>query len=136
MDEVTTGDGWAATTLAALGDGPGFRKIRGALGITALGMNAIVLPPRIETRRHFHERQEEVYFVHSGRLEMEFGDGATQALEPGSIVRVDASTVRRMRNVGDEEAVYVIVGGAAGEGYVGRDGQAPDPNEERYRPIS
>ena len=136
MDEVTTGDGWAATSLAILGDGPGFRKIRLALGITAFGMNAIVLPPGIETGRHFHARQEEVYFVHSGHLEMEFGDGATQQLSPGSLVRVDAATVRRMRNVGDEDAVYVVVGGAAGEGYVGRDGHRPGPDEERYRAIS
>jgi mannose-6-phosphate isomerase-like protein (cupin superfamily) len=136
MDEVTTGDGWAATHLARLGDGPGFRKIRGALGITAFGMNAIVLPPGIETGRHFHERQEEVYFVHSGRLEMDLGDGETQALEPGSVVRVAPATVRRMRNVGDEDAVYVVVGGAAGEGYVGRDGRVPDPDEERFRTVS
>jgi mannose-6-phosphate isomerase-like protein (cupin superfamily) len=136
MDEVTTGEGWAATTIAALGDGPGFRKIRGALGITAFGMNAIVLPPKIETGRHFHERQEEVYFVHSGRLEMDLGDDAKQALGPGSVVRVDPGTVRRMRNVGDEDAVYVVVGGAAGEGYVGRDGHRPDPDEEPYRIIA
>jgi mannose-6-phosphate isomerase-like protein (cupin superfamily) len=137
MAEATTGAGWAATNLADLGDGPGFRKIRSALGITAFGMNAILLPPGIETGRHFHERQEEVYFVHSGRLEMELGDeGVTQELSPGSIVRVDAATVRRMRNVGDEDAVYVVVGGAAGEGYVGRDGRVPDPGEARYRSIS
>src|SRR6266542_3058719 len=124
MAEATTGSGWAATSIADLGDGPGFRMIRSALGITAFGMNAIVLPPGIETGRHFHDRQEEVYFVHSGRLEMELGDeGATQTLGPGSIVRVDPATVRRMRNVGDEDAVYVVVGGAAGEGYVGRDGR-------------
>jgi mannose-6-phosphate isomerase-like protein (cupin superfamily) len=137
MAEATTGAGWAATSIADLGDGPGFRKIRQALGITAFGMNAIVLPPGIETGRHFHDRQEEVYFVHSGRLEMELGDErVTQALEPGSIVRVDPATVRRMRNVGDEDAVYVVVGGAAGEGYVGRDGRRPEPDEVRYRSIS
>ena len=137
MAEATTGEGWAATHLAELGDGPGFRKIRSALGITAFGMNAIVLPPGIETRRHFHDRQEEVYFVLSGRLEMDLGDdGVTQTLEPGSIVRVDAATVRRMRNVGDEDAVYIVVGGAAGEGYVGRDGRVPDPDEARYRATS
>jgi mannose-6-phosphate isomerase-like protein (cupin superfamily) len=137
MAEATTGEGWAATHLAELGDGPGFRKIRSALGITAFGINAIVLRPGIETGRHFHDRQEEVYFVHSGRLEMDLGDeGVPQRLEPGSIVRIDAATVRRMRNVGDEDAVYVVGGGAAGEGYVGRDGRVPDPDEARYRAAS
>ncbi len=132
MDEVTTGDGWAVTSIQRLGDEPGFRKIRPALGVTAFGINAVVLPPGIETPRHFHERQEEVYFVHAGRLEIEFGDGATETLEPGAVARVEPSTIRRMRNVGDVDAVYVIVGGAEGVGYVGRDGKVPAEDEERY----
>ena len=94
-------------------------------------MNAIVLPPGIETGRHYHDRQQEVYFLHAGRVEMEFGDGTTQTLEAGGIARVDPATVRRIRNVGDVDAVYVVVGGA--DGYVGRDGQVPDEDEERYR---
>src|SRR3954451_19478427 len=134
MTEAGTGDGWAASSIDALGDGPGFRKIRPAIGITAFGMNAIVLPPGIETGRHFHERQEEVYFVHAGRVEMEFGDGERQLLEPGGIARVDASTVRKVRNVGDVDAVYVVVGGA--DGYVGRDGRLPEDEQERYRATS
>ncbi len=134
MDDVITGDGWAVTHLERLGNGPGFRKIRPALGVTAFGINALVLPPGIETGRHFHDRQQEVYFLHEGRIEMEFGDGTTHLLEPGGIARVDASTVRRVRNVGDVDAVYVIVGGA--DGYVGRDGRVPDSEEERYRATS
>jgi mannose-6-phosphate isomerase-like protein (cupin superfamily) len=134
MDDVTTGEGWAVTDIASLGEGPGFRKIRSTLGITAFGMNAIVLPPGIETGRHFHERQQEVYFLHSGRVEMEFGDGARQVLEAGGIARVDASTVRMVRNVGDVDAVYVVVGGA--DGYVGRDGRVPEGEEARYRATS
>jgi mannose-6-phosphate isomerase-like protein (cupin superfamily) len=134
MDDVRTGDGWAVANLDSLGDGPGFRKIRSPLGITAFGMNAIVLPAGIETGRHFHDRQQEVYFLHAGRIEMEFGDGERQLLEPGGIARVDPSTVRRIRNVGDGDAIYVIVGGDGG--YVGRDGRVPDEEEERYRATS
>ena len=131
MDEVITGEGWAVANLNSLGEGPGFRKIRSPLGVTAFGMNAIVLPPGIETGRHFHERQQEVYFLHAGRVEMEFGDGSTQTLEPGGLARVDAATVRRIRNVGDDDAIYVVVGGA--DGYVGRDGLVPQEDEERYQ---
>ena len=118
------GNGWKAADLDDLGDGPGFRKIRKELGVTAFGINAIVLPPGVWTSRHYHERQEEVYFVHRGTLEFEFGDGERLRLEPGGVVRVDASTVRRMGSVGDEDAVYVIAGGA--DGYVGRDGRLPE----------
>jgi mannose-6-phosphate isomerase-like protein (cupin superfamily) len=131
MDDVITGEGWAVANLNSLGDGPGFRKIRSPLGVTAFGMNAIVLPAGIETGRHYHERQQEVYFLHAGRVEIEFGDGGKQTLEPGGIARVDASTVRKIRNVGDGDAVYVIVGGA--DGYVGRDGVVPQEDEERYQ---
>jgi uncharacterized cupin superfamily protein len=117
----TTGDGWAVAHLDDLGEGPGFRKIRTPLGVTAFGVNAIVLPPGADTRRHFHDRQQELYFVHAGRLAFEFGDGAVRELGPGGLARVDASTVRLIRNVGDEDAIYVCVGGEGG--YVGRDGQ-------------
>src|SRR3954471_5891323 len=95
MTEARTGDGWAATSLDELGDGPGFRKIRPAIGVTAFGMNAIVLPPGVETGRHYHDRQEEIYFLHRGRMEMEFGDGGKVALEPGGVVRGDASAPQR-----------------------------------------
>ena len=32
-----------------MGEGPGFRKVRKALGVEALGVNATVLPPGIES---------------------------------------------------------------------------------------
>jgi quercetin dioxygenase-like cupin family protein len=131
MDDVITGEGWAVSSLDRLGRGPGFRKIRSPLGVTAFGVNAIVLPAGIETGRHYHQRQQELYFLHAGRVEIEFGDGGTQTLEAGGIARVDAATVRRIRNVGDGDAVYVIVGGA--DGYVGRDGVVPEEDEARYQ---
>ena len=121
------GEGWAAAHLDDMGDGPGFRKIRKELDVTAFGINAIVLPPGLWTSRHFHERQEETYFVHRGTLEFEFGDGERLRAEAGTVVRVDAPTVRRMGNPGDEDVVYVIAGGAGG--YVGRDGQMPEGEE-------
>ena len=122
--DVVEGDGYALANIDALGDGPGFRKIRRALGVTAFGMNAIVLPAGIATGRHFHDEQEETYFVHRGRVQFEFGDGKSYVLGPGGVTRVDPSTVREIRNVGDEDAVYVIAGGK--DGYVGRDGRAPE----------
>ena len=131
MTAASSGEGWAATNIDDLGAGPGFRKIRGAIGVTAFGINAIVLPAGAETGRHYHDRQQEVYFVHRGRLEMELGDGARIALTPGSVVRVDAPTVRMLRNTGDDDAVYVVAGGDGG--YVGRDGRLPEGETERHR---
>ena len=130
-DEVPSGDGWTTGSLDALGSGPGFRKIRAALGVTEFGVNAIVLPGGYETDFHYHDRQQELYFVHSGVLEITFGDGSSQRLEPGGLARVDAATPRMLRAIGDDDAVYVIVGAA--EGYVGRDGHQVDPSAQRVR---
>ncbi|HEX7294064.1 MAG TPA: cupin domain-containing protein [Solirubrobacterales bacterium] len=127
---VVKGDGYAVANLSDLGEGPGFRKIRTNLGVTAFGANAIVLPPTYETGRHFHDEQEELYFLHSGRIAIEFGDGSSHELDPGGLAWVDASTVRKIRNLSDsEDAVYVIVG--AKDGYVGRDGRQPEGETHR-----
>lgn len=134
MDEVVTGQGWAAATLDALGEGPGFRKIRRELGVTAFGINALVVPSGYGGPRHFHDEQEETYFVHRGQVEFELGDGDNverHTLGPGGIVRVDASTIRAFRSVGDEDAVLVVVGGK--DGYVGRDGRQPEGETGRVR---
>jgi len=130
---VTNGEGYSVAHLDDLGDGPGFRKIRAELDVTEFGVNAIVLPAGYETGFHMHERQQELYFLHSGRVEIEFGDGSTHPLAPGGLARVDASAKRKLRNVGEGEAIYVCVGGQGG--YVGRDGVLPD-GEQRAQPSS
>jgi mannose-6-phosphate isomerase-like protein (cupin superfamily) len=130
---VRTGEGYAVGNLDDLGDGPGFRKIRKGLGVTAFGVNAIVLPPGIETGFHYHDKQEELYFVHRGAVEIEFGDGSVHALAAGGMARVDAATVRKLRNPGDVDAVYVCAGGA--DGYVGRDGRVREGEEQRVKAM-
>lgn len=120
VTDVVQGDGYAVGNIEFMGERYGFRKIRRALGVSAFGINAICMPAGYETPGHRHEQQEETYFVHQGRIEMEFGDGSRHVLGPGAVARVDAPTIRRVRNVGDGDAVYVIVGGR--DGYVGRDG--------------
>jgi uncharacterized cupin superfamily protein len=117
------GDGWAIASIDDLGDGPGFRKIRRALGVTEFGANAVVLPAGQTSVRHYHERQQELYLVVRGEIEFELGD-ERHTLGPGGLARVDAPTVRSLRNTSDtDEAVYFCVGGAGG--YVGRDGRPP-----------
>ncbi len=124
------GDGYAVGNLDEMGDGYGFRKIRRELGVNEFGVNAIVMPPGIDTGNHYHEEQEELYFVHRGAIEMTFGDGSTHRLDEGGLARVDAPTVRKVKNVGEGDAVYVIVG--AKGGYVGRDGKLPEGEESRF----
>jgi mannose-6-phosphate isomerase-like protein (cupin superfamily) len=124
---VTKGEGYAVGHLDDLGDGPGFRKVRKGLDVTAFGVNAIVLPAGLESGFHYHDTQEELYFVHRGAIEMEFGDGSVQRLGEGGLARVDAATLRKVRNPGDVDAVYLIAGGK--DGYIGRDGRVPEGEE-------
>lgn len=119
-DSVVTGDGYRVSSLDALGEGLGFRKVRVPLGIKAFGANAVVIPPGFTSHRHFHDVQQELYFVHSGRVVFSFGDGTEHEVGPGGLVCVDPATVRGFRNPSEtEDAVYLCVGGA--DGYVGRD---------------
>jgi mannose-6-phosphate isomerase-like protein (cupin superfamily) len=122
MNDAMQGDGYAVSSLEEMGEGPGFRKVRRELDVTAFGINAVVLPVGYATGIHYHDEQEETYFVHQGQVEMRFGDGSTHRLGPGGVARVDAATHRGMRNVGDGEAIVLVAGGKGG--YVGRDGQA------------
>ena len=118
------GEGWAVASIDDLGDGPGFRKVRQALDVTEFGVNGVVLPAGYTSRRHYHDRQQELYMVLRGEIEFDLG-GAKHTLGPGGLARVDAPTVRSLRNTSEtDEAVYLCVGGEGG--YVGRDGQVPD----------
>jgi mannose-6-phosphate isomerase-like protein (cupin superfamily) len=101
--------------------------------VTAFGVNAIVMPPGIESGFHFHDEQEELYFVHRGTVEIEFGDGTVQTLGEGGMARVDAATPRKVRNPGAVDAIYLIAGGK--DGYVGRDGRVPEGEEQRVRAL-
>lgn len=118
------GDGFAAATLDELGSGPGFRKLRAALGITSFGVNGMVLAPGQVNRWHWHDRQEELYFVHAGELTIELEDTEPLVLGPGGMARIAPHVVRRLANRGDIECTILALGGA--DGYVGRDGRLTD----------
>ena len=121
---VTVGEGYAVGSIDDLEQGYGFRKVRRGLGVTAFGVNALVRPPGYETKWHYHDLQEELYFVHQGSIEMQFGDGSSHVLEEGSFARVDPATTRRIKILGPGETIYVCVGGK--DGYVDHDGRTPE----------
>jgi mannose-6-phosphate isomerase-like protein (cupin superfamily) len=119
------------TSLDELGEGPGFRKVRRALGVTAFGVNGVVYPPGQEGFLHYHDLQDELYFVHSGRALFEVG-GETRELGPGGLCHVESTTPRRVSNPSDtEDLVMLVVGGK--DGYVDRDGQLVDVERDLPR---
>lgn len=121
---------YAFGTLDELGEGYGFRKVRRALGVEAFGVNALVMPPGFDGFAHFHERQDELYFVHSGTARFEVG-GEVRELGPGGLCHVRSTTPRKFSNAGDDDLVVLVVG--ASGGYVERDGRLVDPGRDLER---
>jgi quercetin dioxygenase-like cupin family protein len=99
--------GYAFGSFDEMGDGA-FRKVRRELGVTAFGVNVLVLPPGIEGRPHYHEV-----------------GGESRELGPGDMCHVESKTPRRLTSIGDENLVLLVVGGKGG--YVGRDGRPAEP---------
>jgi mannose-6-phosphate isomerase-like protein (cupin superfamily) len=123
--------GYAFGSLDELGEGPGFRKVRRALGVTAFGVNGVVYPPGFEGFLHYHDTQDELYFVHRGRAKVEVGD-ETREVGEGALIHVEAATHRRFSNPSETDDLVLLVIGGKG-GYVERDGQLVDPERDLPR---
>ncbi len=123
----------AFTTIDELGDGHGFRKVRQPLGITAFGANVIVFPPGFDGFLHYHDEQDELYFVHRGTARFEV-DGEERTLGPGGLVHVTSTTQRKFSNAGDDDLVVLVIGGK--DGYVERDGHLVNPDVDLPRRAS
>jgi mannose-6-phosphate isomerase-like protein (cupin superfamily) len=122
--------GYAISSLDELGEGYGFRKVRKPLGVTAFGTNVVVMPPGYEGFLHYHDAQDELYFVHSGTARFEV-EGEERVLGPGSLVHVESTTPRKFSNAGDDDLVVLVVGGK--DGYVERDGHLVNPERDLAR---
>ena len=130
---VTGGEGYAVGDLDDLGEGPGFRKVRKGLDVTAFGVNAIVMPPGYRDAASTTTRPGGALL----RPPRHDRDGVRRRLRRapagGRLRARRRATVRKIRNVGDGDAVYLCAGGK--DGYVGRDGRLPDGRRGRGRPT-
>jgi mannose-6-phosphate isomerase-like protein (cupin superfamily) len=116
--------GYTFGSIEELGEGYGFRKVRRALGVTAFGVNAVVYPPGYPGFEHYHDTQDELYFVHAGTARVEIG-GEERILGPGGLLHVESTTTRKLSNASDAEDLVLLVVGGKG-GYVERDGHMVD----------
>jgi mannose-6-phosphate isomerase-like protein (cupin superfamily) len=123
--------GYAFSSVDELGEGFGFRKVRSALGVTAFGVNAIVYPPGYVGFKHWHDEQDELYFVHRGRARVEVGDEVRE-LGEGGLVHVESTTPRLLSNASQTEDLVLLVVGGKG-GYVARDGHLVDVEHDLPR---
>lgn len=77
-----------------------------------LGVNQTRLPPgRAACPFHYHQREDEVFFVLSGRGVLRYGD-ALRELSPGDCVSCPAGTgvAHQIANPYDEDLVYLAIG--------------------------
>jgi mannose-6-phosphate isomerase-like protein (cupin superfamily) len=125
--------GYAFSSIDELGEGQGFRKVRRAMGVTAFGVNAVVYPPHYEGFLHFHDTQDELYFVHCGTARVEV-EGEERLLGPGGLFHCESTTPRKVSNAGEDDLVLLVVGGKGG--YVERDGHLVDPEQDLERRAS
>ena len=95
-----------------------FRPARGALGVTAWGMNVIELDPRTEDypeHDHLKDGQEEVYVVLTGEVTIRTPDGA-RVLRAGDFCRVPPE-VRRKLVTEASGATVLALGGTPGKAF-------------------
>ncbi|MEI7759694.1 MAG: cupin domain-containing protein [Thermoleophilia bacterium] len=118
------------SSVGELGDGYGFRKVRQTMGIEAFGVNVLVFPPGQEGFPHYHDTQDELYFVHAGTARFVV-DGTERVLGPGGLCHVGSTTPRSVSNAGEDDLVVLVVG--ASGGYVERDGHLVDPADGERR---
>ncbi len=98
-----------------------FQRLRADLGVTAFGLNLMVLRPGQRGRVHRHRHQEEVYVVLRGTLTLVLEDGERD-LAPHDVVRVPPEVRRQLVNRGPEPVTVLALGGAGT--HEGRDGEA------------
>jgi mannose-6-phosphate isomerase-like protein (cupin superfamily) len=86
------------------------RFLRTDLNCEHCGVTVARYKPGFAANGHTHNRQEEIYMLVSGRAQALVGDNEVVDLEPWTAIRVPPETPRALRNIGDEDAVFVKIG--------------------------
>ena len=101
--------------------GERFVTLRKQLGVSAFGLNQLILQPGQRGRIHRHGEQEEVYLVLEGELTVAI-ETEKQTLREGELIRVGPELRRQLINRSAEPVLLLAIGGS-GEHH-GRDGEA------------
>jgi uncharacterized cupin superfamily protein len=104
-----------------------FQRLRADLGVSAFGLNLIVLGPGQRGRIHRHLHQEEVYVVLEGTLTL-LAENTPRELRRGDLARVAPDVRRQLVNRHPETLALLAIGGA--KEHEGRDGRAYESWDE------
>jgi mannose-6-phosphate isomerase-like protein (cupin superfamily) len=93
------------------GDGSGRTLASISEGLTQTRAKFWRYPPGTKGRRHAERDQEEVYVILEGTAWMDLGDPPERVeLPSGSVCAVQAGIARQLRNDGDEDVLFFILG--------------------------
>ena len=67
------------------------------------------LDPSAEQPRHIHESSEQIWYAVRGEGMLLLADDEERAFSPGDVVRFADGDVHGLRNIGNEELVYISV---------------------------
>ena len=79
-------------------------------GARNIYMGVFRVPPRSQSRPHYHERCESVVYMIGGRLQVRWGEHLENevSLEPGDLVYVPPQETHVLENIQEEPAEYVV----------------------------
>ena len=118
-----SGVGYAFGTIDEMGDGV-FRKVRRSSGVTAFGVNVLVIP-RASTRGRTTTRSRTSSTSSTPAARASRCPARRASSGRAGSATSSRPTPRQITSVGDEALVMLVVG--AKDGYVGRDGRPADP---------
>lgn len=87
-----------------------------ALAAEHFTFSNMLLPPGAEGPEHTHHDVEEAFFVLEGQLEVTIHEGdcaESRLLEYRDLIKIPAGQARSLRNVGDTDALFVVMLGAS-----------------------
>src|SRR5438105_2308025 len=79
-------------------------------GARNIYMGVFRVPPRSQSRPHYHERCESVVYMIGGRLQVRWGEHLENevSLEPGDLVYVPPQETHVLENIQEDPAQYVV----------------------------
>jgi len=95
-EPTTTADGSTIRSLLDLGTAP----------VRHQSLAEATLPPGGATQRHYHGELEEIYYVTSGRGEVEI-DGVRAPVEPGDAILIPPGAWHQITASGDDELAFL-----------------------------
>jgi quercetin dioxygenase-like cupin family protein len=69
----------------------------------------VTMEPGAASARHAHSGNEQIWLIEQGSAELLMGDGETDELRAGDIVRTPAGTIHGVANTGKEQFIYLAV---------------------------